>query len=534
MENPEIRYTYPMSEAQKWLCFIHKIAPDHTAYNEYNAVKINSHLDIETWKATWQKIVERHAILRTTYGTDKEGEPVQIVHPTMNVPMQVIDAKDWSEEQLKQEILACADVLYDLEKDPIIRLYLFQRSATEWVQLFTIHQIASDSFTKDLFLKEFQQLYGGIPVKEPLAYTDFVNWESEMLKSPWGETLWQYWEKQLGGELPILDLPTDLPRPSVVTYRSDSHEFKLNQELVSRLKQLQSDSISLFKIALSAFYVLLYRYTNQTDIIVNIPTENRLGKKEFKDVAGYLASLVVVPVNLEGNTTFKELLIQVAHTVDQALKHEAYNYPLSQLVKQLKLKSNFRHPLVSSVMFNWRKLGWYDTEFQEGLLQIEPYLLEEQRGAPYDLSVEMIEVGDELNVRWNYNSDLFNSETIDRIARHYLTLLEGIVANPETPIFKLPLLTESERHQLLIEWNNTQVYYPKDKCIHQLFEEQVEKTPDAVAVVFENRQLTYRDLNCRANQLAHYLQSEGVGPEVLVGICVERSLEMVEIGRAHV
>ncbi|NEP32365.1 non-ribosomal peptide synthetase, partial [Moorena sp. SIO3B2] len=533
--NPEINSVYPMSEGQKCLWLLHQIAPDNTAYNEYNAVKVNSPLDIEAWKATWQKIVERHSILRTTYGTDNQGEPVQIIHPTIKVSMQVIDAKDWSEEQLKKEILACADVLYDLEKDPIIRLYLFQRSVTEWVQLFTIHQIASDSFTKDLFLKEFQQLYRGIPVKEPLAYTDFVNWESEMLKSPWGEKLWQFWEKQLAGELPILDLPTDLARPSVVTYRSDCHEFKLNEELVSRLKQLQSDSISLFQVTLSAFYVLLYRYTNQTDILVNITTENRRGKNEFKNVAGYFANLVVVrsrsvaqrPGNLDGNTTFKELLLQVAKTVSQALKHEAYNYPLSQFVKQLKLKSHFRHGLVYSVMFNWGKIEWYDTEFQEGLLQIEPYLLAEQRGAPYDLSVEMIEVGDELNVRWNYNSDLFYPETIERMTRHYLTLLEGIVANRETPIFKMPLLTESERHQLLIEWNNTQVDYPNNKCIHQLFEEQVEKTPDAVAVVFEYRQLTYRDLNCRANQLAHYLQSEGVGAEVLVGICVERSLEMV-------
>ncbi|NES66189.1 MAG: AMP-binding protein [Okeania sp. SIO2D1] len=525
--NPEKSSVYPMSQGQKWLWFIHKIAPDHTAYNEYNAVKINSPLDIETWKATWQKIVERHGILRTTYGTNKEGEPVQIIHPTMNVPMQVIDAKNWSEERLKPEILACVDVIYDLEKDPIIRLYLFQRSATEWVQMFTIHQIASDSFSKDLFFKEFQQLYAGIPVQEPLAYTDFVNWESQMLNSPRGETLCQYWEKQLAGELPILDLPRDLPRPSVVTYGRNSHEFKVNNELLSRLKQLQSDSINLLKIGLSAFYVLLYRYTNQEDIIVNVPTENRGGKKEFKDVAGNLASLVVVRGNLEGNTTFKDLLMQVAQTVDEALKHEAYNYPWSQLVKELKLKSNFRHPLISSVMFNWRKLGWYDTEFQEGLLQIEPYLLEQQHGTPYDLCVEMIEVGNELNVRWNYNGDLFKSETIERMARHYLTLLEGIVANPETPIFQLPLLTESERHQLLIEWNNTQAEYPKDKCIHQLFEEQVEKTPDAVAVVFEEQQLTYQQLNSQANQLARYLQSLGVGPEVRVGIYLDRSPYMI-------
>ncbi len=313
----------------------------------------------------------------------------------------------------------------------------------------------------------------------------------------------------------------------VVTYRHYSHEFKLNEELVWRLKKLQSDSISLFQITLSAFYILLYRYTNQEDIIVSIPTENRLGKKEFKDVAGHLASLVVVRGNLEDNTTFKELLMQVTQRVDQAVKNESYNYPLSQLVKQLKHKSNFRHPLVSSVMFNWRKLGWYDTEFPEGLLKIEPYMLAEQRGAPYDLCVEMIEVGNELNVRWNYNSDLFNSETIDRMARHYLNLLEGIVANPETPIFKLPLLTETERHQLLVEWNNTQIDYRKDKCIHQLFEEQVEKTPDAVAVVFEGEELTYRELNSRANQLARYLQKLGIKPESLVGICVERSLEMM-------
>jgi len=527
MSNPEFSSVYSMSEGQRVLWFIHKIAPDNTAYNTYNTVKINSSLDLERWKATWQKIIKRHPILRTTYGTDNEGNPVQIVHPTIDIPMEVIDASSWSEERLKKEILERADVLYDLEKSPIIRLHLFERSATEFVQLFTIHHIANDGTTRDLFLKEFKQLYAGILLEEPLAYTDFVNWESEMLKSPQGENLWHYWKKQLGGELPILDLPTDKSRPTVFTFRGDSYQLKLDEGLVLGLKGLKVESVSLFQIALTAFYILLHRYSSQEDILVTIPTENRRGQKAFRNVAGCFISLAAFRAYLSGNPTFTELLAQVIKTTTEGMKHEGANYLVTELIKNLKLKGDLSRSPVSSVMFNWRQCAWFESESQEQFLPIEPYLLEDQRGAPYDITLEVIEVGKDLSIRWNYNTDLFNSDTIERMAGHYLQLLDGIIRNPKMPISQLSLLTTKERHQLLVEWNDTTVDYPKDKCIHQLFEEQVKKTPDAVAVVFKGQALTYQELNSRANQLAHYLQKLRVQPESLVGICVDRSLEMI-------
>jgi amino acid adenylation domain-containing protein len=517
---------HPLSEGQKGLWFLHRMVPDNLAYNEYNAVKIKDALDIEKWKAAWLKLVERHAVLRTTYGVQND-EPVQKIHDSIDVPVKVIDASAWSDAELKEEILKAADIPYDLENGPIFRLYLYRISSTEYVQLLTVHHIANDGFTKDLWIDEFRKLYAGAHLKKTLAYTDFVKWESDLLASAKGEELWRYWHKQLAGELPVLNLATDKPRPTMYTFRGDSFEVKLDDELVSGLNHLKFGSISLFQIMLSAYYVLLYRYTHQTDILVNIPNENRRGENVFRDVAGYFISIVVFRADLAGNPSFKELLKQVAVTAFDAMRHEAVNTPFTELVRHLKLKRDFSRNPISSVMFNWRKIVWGETVSKQELLPIEPYLLEEQRGAAYDLTLEVIEFKGELSLRWNYNTDLFNSETIDRMAGHYLSLLKGIVADPEMPIAQLPLLTEEELDRLLVDWNRTTADFPKEKCIHKLFEEQVKKRPDAVAVLFEDRHLTYGELNLRANQLAHYLKKLGVAPDALVGIFMDRSLEMV-------
>jgi amino acid adenylation domain-containing protein len=525
--NTELISTYPLSEAQKGLWSIYKVAPETTAYNKYSAVKIGSSLDLDRWKAVWQEIVERHPILRTSYRTDDEDEPMQIVHPVMDVLMKVIDASNWAKKQLDQEILDRTDILYDLEREPAIRLYLFQCSQTEFVQLLTIHQIASDAATQDLLLQEFIQIYLGHDVDKPFAYSDFVEWESEVSKSFQGKESQQYWQQQLEGELPILDLPTDKSRPSVFSFRGDSYQIKLDENLVSQLKELAVENSDLFSISLTTFYVLLHRYSSQKDILVTMPLENRRGQEAFHRLAGCTTNLGVLRVNLTPDTTFQELLHQVLMKTTEARRHEQTNALTATLLKHLELRRDFSRMPVSSVMFNWRRVNWTDPKFQSESLPVEPYFLEEHRGAAYDITLEFIEVGHELTVRWNYNSDLFSAEAIERMADHYLQLLGGVSYHPESPISQLPLLTEKERHQLLVEWNNTKIDYPKHQCIHQLFEEQAKKTPNQIAVVFEERSLTYQELNHRANQLAHYLRKLGVETNSLVGIYIERSLDMI-------
>lgn len=519
--------TYPLSEVQKGLWSIYKFAPEHTAYNRYSAVKINFPLDLERWKVVWQEIVMRHPILRTSYQIDDEGEPIQTVHPVMDVPMEVIDSSNWTKEQLDREIWERADIPYDLEKDPVIRLYLFQCGSADFVQLLIIHQIAADAATQALLLKEFSQIYLDHNIDKPFAYTEFVEWESKFSKSFQGQESQKYWQQQLAGELPILDLPIDKSRPTVFSFKGESYQRELDENWVSQLKELAIENVDLLSIALTTFYVLLHRYSSQEDILVTMPLENRSGQEAFVHMAGCTTNLGVLRVNLTPDTLFQELLHQVVKVTTEGRKHEQTNALTATLLKHLDLQRNFSRMPVSSVMFNWRHLTWADPTVQSESLPWEPYFLEQQRGAAYDITLEFIEIGHKIFIRWNYNSDLFDLKTIERMAEHYLQLLRGAIDNPETPISQLPLLTEKEQHQLLVEWNNTTVDYPKHQCIHQLFEEQAKKNPDSIAVVFEDRSFTYQELNHRANQLAHYLQKIGVQTESLVGICIERSLDMI-------
>ncbi|BAY37781.1 amino acid adenylation domain-containing protein [Nostoc sp. NIES-2111] len=540
--NTIIKNTYPLSSGQEAMWIIHQIAPESVAYNIFITTKINWDLNISIVNNVWKKIIQNHPILRTTY-TSHEGKPVEQVNQQAKINVEVIDASIWSEDELKEKIYAIADRPFNLEKDSVLRVNLFTRSAQEHVLMLTMHHIAGDMWSYDLLLSEFQTLYAkeieqanqkqtqvtADYLRQNKSYADFVRWQSEMLSSSRGEKQRQYWQKQLAGELPILNLLPDKPRPPVQTYQGASHILKLDEQLTQKLKNLAlASGTSLYQILLTAFYIQLYRYTNQTDILIGSPMRGRPGK-EFKEIVGYFSNLTVLRVSLQGNATFHELLAQVSKTVRQAQKHQ--DYPFSLLVEQLQPQRDPSRSPLCQVNFTWQRHTWCKPtnnswHSQEQRLQMEPYLLGHQRGADFDLNLMVMEALQVLQLCWQYSTDLFEASTIRRMAGHFVTLLEGIVANPEAQIWQLPLLTKIEQQKLLVEWNNTQTDYPFDKCIHQLFEEQVEKTPDAVAVVFENQQLTYHQLNCRANKLAHYLRSLGVKPDVFVGICVERSLEM--------
>jgi amino acid adenylation domain-containing protein len=519
--------SFPLSKVQKSLWYTYQLSPEIKAYNRYSVVEINSSVNIEQWQFAWQEIIKRHPVLRTSYGTNCENEPIQIVYANMDVPMDVVDASALSKEQLQQEIAKRADYCFELEKGRVICLYLFQINATKYIQVLTIHEIAADGFTLDLLLKEFRQVYSGLEIDRPLAYTDFVKWEAEFYQTSQGEKSQQYWQKQLEGELPILNLPTDRSRSTIFSFKGNSYQFKLDTALVSHFKKVGNEKENSFVIALTIFYILLHRYSSQEDILIAVPSENRSGKKAFLNVAGHLADLQALRVQFTKDTSFQTLLQAVTKTVTEGQKYEGINAVAQALVNHLNLQRDFSQIPVSSVMFNWRNLAVIDAESSPNLLTLQPYLLEDRRGAAYDLTLEFIEVGEELTVLWNYNSDLFSLETIQRMAGNYLQLLEGAIASPKTPIQQLPLLTGTEQYQLLVEWNNTKTDYPADWCVHQMFEEQVQKTPEAIAVIFEKQTLTYQELNERANRTARYLQKLGVKPEDLVGICIERSLDMM-------
>ncbi|MBW4684065.1 MAG: amino acid adenylation domain-containing protein [Komarekiella atlantica HA4396-MV6] len=565
--NKIVKTTHPLSYGQEAMWFIYQVAPESVVYNMFITVKINSYLNIAVVNRVWEKIIERHPILRTTY-TSHAGKPVQQINQQYKFNLEIIDASNWSEDYLKEKIFAITDRPFNLEKDSVLRVNLFTRSAKEHILLLAMHHIAGDMWSFDILLSEFQALYVNEieqvnqEQKEAVAnsltqnksYLDFVQWQSQMLSSSRGEKLWQYWQQQLTGELPILNLLADKLRPPVKTYQEAAHILKLDEKLIQKLKHLVLVSgTSLYQILLAAFYVLLYRYTNQTDILIGSPMRNRWGK-EFKEIVGYFVNLNVLRTSIQESATFKEFLAQVSKTVREAQKHQ--DYPFSLLAEQLQPERDVSHSPLCQVSFTWQRHRWCEPKENslhsgEQLLEMEPYLLGHQRGADFDLNLMVMEAQGELQLCWQYNPDLFEATTIARMAGHFVSLLAGIVANPQQRISQLPLLSPTERHQLLVEWNDTQVDYPQDKCIHQLFEEQVARTPDAVAVVFVDApcaasrsrsvsdrrrvdiqtqhvaSLTYHQLNCRANQLAHYLRSLGVGADVLVGLCVERSLFIV-------
>ena len=527
--------TYPLSHGQKALWFLHELAPNSSAYNLTYAARLVKNLDIPALKQACQRLFQRHAVLRTTF-TTIDGEPVQTVHQNQQIDFHIENAFDLSQDDINKWLLETTARPFNLEVGPVLRFNLLINHSTniENIFLITQHHIVGDFWSSEIIIEELKVLYQAITLNiEPSLpyqksqYQDYVNWSQQMLTGAKGESLWNYWQKQLSGELPVLNLPTDRPRPQNQSYNGASVFFHLDEILLQKLTKLtRKERASLYMVLLTASQILLQRYTNTQDILIGSPTVNR-SQREFEKIVGYFTNPVVLRADLSGNPTFTELLGRVRLCVLDALEHQEYPFPL--LVERLQ---PVRDPSISplyQVAFAWDRSQNNDTfaSLSDGDGLIVESLITGPSGAAFDLTLNIVHGSDSLKGTWNYNTDLFDSSTIERMNLHFVNLLRAIVANPLEQIDQLPLLTESEKRQLLVEWNETQVDYSQDKCIHQLFEEQVARTPNAVAVVYEDQQLTYNELNSRANQLAHYLRSSGVGADVLVGLCVERSIEMV-------
>ncbi|MBF1989860.1 amino acid adenylation domain-containing protein [Fischerella thermalis] len=522
----------PLSFAQQRLWFFTQLEPESYAYNIPAAVRLTGKLNIAALSKSINEIIRRHEILRTTF-TVVDGEPIQVIGNGENFTFPVIDLQAFSEEKKQQEVFNLAALEaqkpFDLVQGPLIRANLLKLAETDHVVLLTMHHIVSDGWSTGIFIKELTALYTAFCVGQPsplpelpIQYADFTIWQRKWLQGEVLQTQLNYWKQQLGGSLPILELPSDRPRPAIKSNNGATQIFQISPDLTKKLVALsQQEGVTLFMTLLAAFKVLLYRYTQQEDMIVGTPIANR-NRAEIEGLIGFFVNTLVLRTNLSNNPTFQEFLQQVREVTLGAYAHQ--DLPFERLVEELQFKRDLTHNPLFQVMFVLQNATTATIQLPE--LTLEELTLEKNT-AKFDLTVSLSETETGLRGDIEYNTDIFNADRITRMCGHFQVLLEGIVANPQQRLSDLPLLTANEQHQLLVEWNNTEIDYPQDQCIHQLFEAQVEKTPDAVAVVFENEQLTYRELNIRANQLAHYLQKLGVGKDVLVGICVERSLSMV-------
>ena len=522
----------PLSFAQQRLWFLNQLEGDSVTYNIPVALRLSGPLHVEALEQTIKEIVQRHEILRTTFPTIN-GTPVQLIDPTLSVRLSIVDLQSQPEAIQFSEMQRLATeesrFQFDLAQGPLMRVTLLILRKESHVLLLTMHHIISDGWSMGVLTGEFSTLYASFSKGEPsplpeltIQYADFAYWQRQWLHGETFETQLNYWQKQLAGAPPMLKLPTDRSRPPVQTFKGCIEYFELPTDLTKKLKNLsQKSGATLFMALLTAFAILLSRYSGQEDISVGSPIANR-HHQEIKPLIGFFANTILLRVDLQGNPSFQELLGRVRQVALEAYAHQ--DLPFEQLVEALQPERNLSHNPLFQVMFIMQNASIENLELP-GLTVTDLEL--DRVTAKFDLTLSITETESRLKGSWEYNSDLFEAATIRRMINHLGTLLEGIVANPQQLVSELPLLMAAERHQLLFEWNKTQTEYPKDKSIHQLFEAQVKRTPDAVAVIFEDQQLTYWELNSQANQLANYLQALGVGPEVLTGIYVERSLELL-------
>ncbi|MBW4597353.1 MAG: amino acid adenylation domain-containing protein [Brasilonema angustatum HA4187-MV1] len=533
----------PLSFAQQRLWFLHQLSPDSRSYNMLLILRLEGSLNIVALEQSLGELVCRHEILRTTFPT-VDGKPVQRIAPFTALTLPVYDLQGLSVQEQTDRIREMANSQasqsFDLAVGPLVQFTLLQLSNHEYVLLLKMHHIIYDGWSLNIFFGELSIAYAaftqGLPnplAQLPIQYADFAVWQRQWLTGEVLERQLNYWQQQLAGVSSVLELPTHKPRPPVQTYIGGVERFQLDRHLTQSLKQLSQESdATLFMTLLAAFLVLISRYSGQLDIVVGSPIANR-NNKSVEQLMGFFANTLALRGDLSGNPSFADFLARVRQTTLSAYAHQ--DLPFEMLVEKLQPERDLsRNPLVQ-VMFALQNASLSFGDLPGLTIQNMSAPIDEM--VRFDLEVNYWEASGGLEGVWSYSADLFDATTITRIAQNFQTLLQAIVANSKERIAELPLLTTAERHQLLVEWNNTQVDYSGDKCIHQLFEEQVERTPDAVAVVFVdaqsaasrrvNQQLTYRQLNCRANQLAHYLQSLGVGADVLVGLCVERSLEML-------
>jgi amino acid adenylation domain-containing protein len=522
----------PLSFVQEQLWFLDRLEPGNPAYNIAATVRFGGPLDPVALQQALRALVCRHDILRTTFIAGA-GQPVQVVAPNLPLAMPLMDLRDLPETQRQssaQELaLSEARKPFDLASGPLLRASLLRLADDEHLLLLTVHHIAADGWSMRLLVRELAEAYEAFAAGHevllpelPAQYADYAIWQRQSLQ---GEILSEqlaYWREKLADAPPALNLPTDHPRPSAQAYRGARHPFCLPAGLAEKVRTLSRQyGCTPFMVLLGAFQALLQRYSGQNDFCVGSPIAGR-DRPEVEGLVGFFVNTLVLRADLTGNPSFGELLGRVRETCLDAYAHQ--ELPFERLVEELRPQRDLSRSPLFQVLFT------FDLE-SEARLELPGLTLEfsevDTGTAKFDLSLYLRESAAGLRGYLEYDTDLFEGETATRMVGHWQTLLDAAITKPSLPLSELPLLTEAERRRLLLEWNDTGASLPAQQCLHQLIEAQVERTPDAIALIHGEDRLSYQELNRRTNRLAHHLRAQGVGPDQLVGVCLERSSEMV-------
>jgi len=534
---------HPLSYGQKALWFQHQLDPESPAYNIMRAVRIDGDVKIEALHQAFQSLMNRHACLRTTYVERREG-PMQRVHRRLPVRFEQIDATGLDDLDFKVSVLEAVHRPFDLVNGPVWRISLFHGATSGRLLVLTAHHITIDLWSLGILTHELGEFYRSHSHGEPLTltelpieYTDYVRWEAERLSGSRGEDLWDYWRRRLDQLTPELYLPTVRRSSPTQARRGASITFTLDYEFTEGIKRIaRRHGATLYVTLLAAFKALLYRYSGQDDISIGSPTTLR-SRADLAGVVGYFVNPIVLRSKIDGGLSFEDFLGQVRQTVIEGLEHR--DLPLAQLVERLQPNRESNRSPLFQIMFAMPKmelpnredlsvlaLGESGSKLKLGGLSLTSIALEQQV-AQFDLSLNMIESPAGLMASIEYDTTLFTADAIQALSKHFETLLAGIIEAPNRRLGDLAILSESEGRRLLSEWNTTRREYPSDGCLHELFEAQVENCADRVAVVFNGHAVTYGELNCRANQLAHHLRRLGSGPETLIAVLMDRTVEMI-------
>ncbi|MGI1173057.1 non-ribosomal peptide synthase/polyketide synthase [Pseudomonas aeruginosa] len=524
-----------LSYAQQRMWFLWHLEPQSGAYNLPSAVRLNGPLDRQALECAFASLVQRHETLRTVF---PRGADDSLAQAPLQRPLEVA-FEDCSglpeaeqEARLREEAQRESLQPFDLCEGPLLRVRLIRLGEERHVLLLTLHHIVSDGWSMNVLIEEFSRFYSayatgaepGLPAL-PIQYADYALWQRSWLEAGEQERQLEYWRGKLGERHPVLELPTDHPRPAVPSYRGSRYEFSIEPALAEALRgTARRQGLTLFMLLLGGFNILLQRYSGQTDLRVGVPIANR-NRAEVEGLIGLFVNTQVLRSVFDGRTSVATLLAGLKDTVLGAQAHQ--DLPFERLVEAFKVERSLSHSPLFQVMYNHQPLV-ADIEALDSVAGLSFGQLDwKSRTTQFDLSLDTYEKGGRLYAALTYATDLFEARTVERMARHWQNLLRGMLENPQASVDSLPMLDAEERGQLLEGWNATAAEYPLQRGVHRLFEEQVERTPTAPALAFGEERLDYAELNRRANRLAHALIERGIGADRLVGVAMERSIEMV-------
>ncbi len=522
----------PLSFAQQRLWIVDQLQPGSAAYNVPFAIHLSGPLSLPALQRALDSLVHRHESLRTTFSVHA-GQPFQVISPLATLPLTVVDLSQLPAEEREQTLRKRSDEEarqpFDLSRGPLVRATLLRAEETQNVLVLTMHHIVSDGWSMDVLFRELSTLYAAFVRDEPsplaplpIQYADFALWQRQWLQGERLDAQLSYWKQQLAGAPPVLELPTDFPRPPVQSFRGAVESLTLPLSILDALKRLsRQEGTTLFMTLLAAFQVLLRRYSGQTDISVGTPIANR-NRAELESLVGFFVNSLVMRTDLSGAPSFRELMRRVREVSLGAYAHQ--DVPFEQVVEALQPERNPSYSPLFQVMFALQS-SVEQTPTHAGLSMESREL--RTHTSKFDLLLATLETPEGLHCAVEYNTDLFDTSTIERMLGHFQALLAAAASQPDMAITAIPLLTEAERQQLLVDWNQTATDYPRERCIHELFSAQARATPEALALRFGEESLTYAQLESRANQLAWHLQSLGVGPDTLVGLYLERSPSLI-------